>query len=124
MRRFKLLNSKGQEWDLTNTKESFLQNPSGLGVSRGIDSISAGLDWIVTDNQVDQQTISGEIALKGYDKYSNFIKFCAHTPLTFCYKPMDKWYYRTCLIEKLEKTEINFGTRWLICPVDFLCLSA
>lgn len=123
MRRFKLINARGQEWDMS-VKESFFQNPSGLGVSRGIDSISAGLDWIVTDNQVEQQTVSGDILLKGYQKYSDFVRFCSYTPLTLCYMPLNKWFYRSCLIEKLEKSEINFGQYWLVCPVDFLCLTA
>lgn len=123
MRKFKLINIRGQEW-LMNNKESFFQNPSGLGVRRKIESIAAGLDWIETDNQVEQQTVSGEIVLKGYQKYLDFVRFCTAAPLTLCYMPMDKWYYRTCKVEILEKTEINLGNHWLICPVDFLCSSA
>ena len=121
MRRFKLINAVGAEYDLSS-KQSFLQNPSGLGVSRSIDSISAGYDWIVTDNQVDQKPVSGEIVFLGYAKYTEFVRFCSYTPLTLCYAPLTKWYYRTCQIEQIDKTEINFGTKRLLCPVDFLCL--
>lgn len=122
MRQFKLLNAKGEQWDLT-TKDSWFQNPSGLGLEQSISSIKAGYDWVETDHKIEQQTISGEIVFSGYRRYAEFIRFCYHAPLTLCYRPLDKWYYRTCKLDGIRKTEINFGHQRLLCPVDFLCLS-
>lgn len=122
MRKFKLINARNEEWDLS-VKSSWLQDPSGLGLSRDIPGISAGYDWIETDNQLEQQTVSGDLVIKGYALYVDFVRFCSHTPLTLGYKPLDKWYYRTCQLERIQKSEINFGSRWLICPIDFLCTS-
>jgi len=47
VRQFKLLNAKGEQWDLT-TKDSWFQNPSGLGLEQSISSIKAGYDWVET----------------------------------------------------------------------------
>ncbi len=123
MRRFKLINARSDEW-LLNDKDSFFQNPSGLGLRRRIDSIAAGNDWIETRNKLEQQTVSGEIVFKGYYKYQEFVRFCSFTPLVLCYMPLDQWYYRNCTVELLEKTEINLGVSRMICPVDFLGTSA
>lgn len=123
MRRFKLINSQGVEWDLTR-KSSWLQDPSGLGMSRAISTLPAGHGWIETDNRLERQMVSGDIVLSGYEVYSDFTRFCAQSPLTFCYKPLNKWYYRSCHLAKIGKTEINFGNKGLICPVDFICTSA
>lgn len=123
MRRFKLINVRNEEWAM-DTEESFLQNPSGLGLRRRIESVSAGYDWIETQNQLEQQTVSGEIVLKGYRMYQEFVRFCSLAPLILCYMPLDKWYYRNCTVEILEKTEINMASSRMICPVDFLCTSA
>lgn len=123
MRKFKLINSLGAEWDLT-AKQSWFQNPSGLGLSRSISSIPAGYDWIETEKRLEQQKVSGDIVFRGYAVYSEFIRFCSFSPLTLCYKPLDKWYYRACQLGRIGKTEINFGNRGLLCPVDFVCFSA
>lgn len=123
MRRFKLINALGAEWDLSS-KASWLQSPSGLGLSRTISSIPAGYDWIATENHLEQQTVSGDVVFGSYQLYTDFIRFCAHAPLTLCYLPAKKWYYRSCELTRIGKTEINFGVHRLLCPVDFLCLSS
>jgi hypothetical protein len=119
MRRFKLINAIGAEFDL-NCRDSFFQHPDGLGFSRSIQSSRAGYDYIITDDELDQKTPNGEIVFKTYEKYTEFVNFCAHSPLILCYMPASKWFYLDCRITRLEKSEkVN---RKLICPVDFLAL--
>lgn len=120
MRKFKLINSSGAEFDLMD-KTAFFQSASGLGLQRNIDSVQAGYDFIETDNELDQHTVSGEIAFGDYERYADFVRFCAKSPLVFCYQPINRWYFINCTISKLEKGEIQSAR--LVCLVDFLCYS-
>lgn len=122
MRRFKLINAKGAEWDLTSTA-SFFQNVGGLGFAREIKTIRAGHDFIVTQDNAKQKSPNGEIVFKGYDTYREFAAFIAHTPLILGYMPENKWYYIKCKVGSLGKTEKDRTTRRLICPIDFIALS-
>lgn len=121
MRYFKLLDASGSEYDLTTTGALF-SSPSGLGFNKNFDTMNAGYDWLELDNEMEEKVVSGEIVFSGYAEYSNFIAFCQGT-LTLCYKPMNKWYYITCKLSRIDKGEIDFKSRRLICAVDFLCFS-
>jgi hypothetical protein len=120
MRRFKLINANGVEFDMNNAP-AFFQNPGGLGFSKNIESMPAGYDFIETNNELDQKIIPGEMVFKSYEGYAGFISFCSKTPLVLCYAPSSKWYYISCKVQKIDKPEIK--ARKLICPIDFLCLS-
>jgi hypothetical protein len=117
MREFKLINSIGAELDLMDT-DNFFSSPSGLGFEHDLEYVSAGYSFLETDDQLSQKVISGEIVFKGYTEYTTFLDF-ATPPLTFCYKPSSTWFYITCKIQKLGKSEIK--DHKLICPVDFIC---
>jgi hypothetical protein len=120
MRKFKLINAFGAEMDLNDT-ENFFQNPGGLGFSRSINTSRAGHDFIITDDELDQKTLNGEIVFKTYDKYMEFVNFCAHSPLILAYMPSEKWYYLDCRVARIDKGEKE--RRRLICPIDFIALS-
>lgn len=128
MRRFKLINGNGSEYDMNDTA-SFFQNVDGLGFERKIESAQAGYDFIETDNEPVQKRPRGEMSFKrtatktAYEKYQEFIAFCAVRPLVLCYMPTSTWYFIDIKIERIGKTEIDRMTRRLICPVDFLGLS-
>lgn len=121
MRKFKLINSDGSEFDLMR-RDAFFSDPSGLGMDRSFEQIAAGYDFIETDSELEQKTISGEMVFAGYAQYTEFIAFCAKSPLTFCYMPANEWFYVSCKIEKIEKGEID-QSRVLLCGIDFLCFS-
>ena len=80
VRQFKLINALGQEFDLMR-KDAFFQTPSGLGFSVDFDVEPVGYDWIETDSQIDQKTVSGELVFTKYQGYQEFIRFCSLSPL-------------------------------------------
>jgi hypothetical protein len=124
MRRFKLINGEGTAYDLS-IPASFLQSVDGLGLSRTIKSVQAGYDFIETENELEQKTISGDISFKGltgYSEYQAFIDFCSVLPLTFCYMPESTWYYIDVTVKRIKKAEIDRKRKQLICPIDFLCM--
>ena len=136
MRRFKLVNSAGEELDIT-TKEVFFHEPSGLGFEEDNDFRQIGDFWLLNRTGRNQGTVSGNLIFTDYgndgpyDKYWTFAKFAGKTPLTLFYNPYrsiineddeeDKdSYRRTVRVSRLEKTELE-NTGALNCPVEFSC---
>ncbi len=122
MRKFKLINADGQEFDLMR-KDAFFSTPSGLGFKKGFDIAVSGYSFIETDNVLEQKEISGEMIFKGYKEYNEFSKFITKLPLKLCYKPLDTWYYIDCKVSQLDKDEISYSSKRLICKIDYLCFS-
>lgn len=122
MRQFKLINSRGETFDLMN-HDAYFRNPDGLGASHTITVIAAGRDFTEVDDDLNQQTIPGEMVFSSYAEYVTFSRFCMYAPLTFWYKPTTQWYYRECKLSKIDKGEIETGTSKLISPVDFMCFT-
>lgn len=123
-RRFKLINAIGEEYDLCDTRH-FFSNPDGLGFEKEITSSQTG-DFFVPVNQKNrQQTITGEIIFSGYEEYASFKEFVAGDDLIFSYCPAfcETWYYRSCVVKALKKSEISPSTQHLHCNIDFLCFS-
>lgn len=124
MRKFKLINGNGAEFDL-NSPIAFFQNPDGLGAAKNIQSVQSGYDFIKTKDEPAQKNITGEIAFKkatAYEKYQEFSDFCTAEPLVLCYMPISKWYYIDIELQSIGKSEIGMESRRLICPVSFLAL--
>ena len=119
MRRFKLINAEGAEWDL-NDPSAFFQNPDGLGLERDIQSIAAGDYWIEIDDEPTQKKPNGEMVFKTYELYAEFVQFCAKSPLVLGYAPMSTWHYLDCKLQRLGKSEKDRTMRRLVCPVDFV----
>ena len=117
MRKFKLINSAGAEYDL-NGLDHFFQSPAGLGITRKYSATNIGDYYIQTDNIMSQKKVSGEIVFKDYQYYSDFVSFIGDGNLTLCYCPIaPTWYYLDCAISKLNKTELEVGR--LFCSIDF-----
>ena len=53
MRKFKLQNNVGAEWDLMD-KTSYLNAPGGLGFGKTYSTIQAGSAWLVSDDFLNQ----------------------------------------------------------------------
>lgn len=123
-RQFKLINSVGAEYDLCNARHRFI-SPDGLGFSKSFDSLQVGSVFVLAESNLNQQPITGEIVFKAYSDYSDFVKFIATGNLTIAYQPRDftTWYYRSCTVKSLGKSEIDPNTHRLHCNVDFLCFS-
>ena len=60
MRKFKLQNSVGAEWDLMD-KTAYFNAPGGLGFGKTYSTIQAGSAWLVSDEFLNQYAVTGEI---------------------------------------------------------------
>ena len=123
-RQFKLINSVEAEYDLCHLDHA-LYSPDGLGFSKSHDSVQVGSAFAMVEERLNQQTITGEMIFKGYEKYSEFKDFISDSDLTLAYQPIynSTWYYRSCRVKELKKGEISPTTHRLHCAIDFLCFS-
>lgn len=123
-RLFKLINEVGAEYDLTD-QNHFFASPDGLGFEREFSVMQTGDAFVSLENKLRQQKITGEIIFLDYERYSEFSKFIAGQLLTIAYCPagMTTWYYRSCKVVSLKKSEISSSTGRLHCNVDFICFS-
>ena len=123
-RQFKLINEIGAEYDLIDPTH-FFAYPDGLGFEREFSVMQTGDVFVSLENKLRQQKVTGEMIFLDYEKYSEFRKFIANQMLTLAYRPvgMPSWYYRSCKVESLKKSEISSSTGRLHCNVDFICFS-
>lgn len=123
-RQFKLINSVGAEYDLCDVRHLFV-SPDGLGFARNYESLQAGSSFVLIEDLLEQQTITGEMIFADYEEYSAFAKFIKNDGMKLAYCPanFDIWYYRSCQVESLKKSEISHTTNRLHCNVDFCCFS-
>ncbi len=121
MRYFKLVNSRGAEWDLM-ARDGFFHAPSGLGFARSISTLRAGNDWLPSNEFLNQKTPSGEMVFFSYESYQRFVSFISYDePLFLMYQPTRKWYRCRCKVSKLEKGDMT-NPGLLVCPIVFSCL--
>lgn len=118
MRRFKLINALGAEYDLMD-KNHFFNSPDGLGFAKDIEYARIGNYYKELENYSDQKKPNGEIIFNDYTEFQAFNLFISKTPLKLCYKPLETWYYIDCSVTKLEKSEIDRNSGKLICDIDF-----
>lgn len=117
MRQFKLINAKGQEFDLMR-KDAFFNSPAGLGFTLNITTATIGNAFIPLSNEYEPQPVSGEMVFAGYEQYKEFIDFLTDE-VTFAYNPVNTWYYMDCAASVIAKGEIDVNTDRLLCGVDF-----
>lgn len=122
MRRFKLTNGAGRNFDLMR-RDAFLNAPSGLGFSRSVSSLFVGDAWLTQEDNPQQSEASGDMVFAGYEQYKEFCEFIAEGGLSLWYAPLSVWYSAPCLITSMGKTEIETSRR-LVCPIVFLLESA
>lgn len=128
-RRFKFI-SGNDTFDLSKPYESFLVSPKGLGISYTA-SYGSPTDGFFqhTNRESEQRTVAGEIAFNTaanpYKMYRSLVEFIikAGSDLRFGYAPDgEHFYYASCEVSKLEKTEIQrFGS--LVCAIEIKLLS-
>lgn len=121
IRQFNMTNANGVVFDLMR-KDAFLHEPEGLGWGLEKTVMRAGDGYIVTDTQPLEPAPSGEMVFLGYAQYEEFLKFCKVGGLVLGYKTVGAWRYLDVSIE-IDKTEIDYDSHRLLCPVDFTALS-
>ena len=140
MRKFWLENSDGKVWDLTPKnpyieKSSFFADPSGLGIKTKISSFEVENTSFIESIETQSQTISGDLYFANYDHFRKFFFFLVNVNskktlklyystegYSYDYKFESEW-YRQVLISEIQKTEIDYKTGFLKCPIKFNCLS-
>lgn len=118
MRRFKLINSVGAEWNLMS-KSAYFNTPDGLGFSTASEYMRIGSTYQLISTITDQKVVTGSMVFASYQMYSDFAGFIANTPLRLAYMPMSEWAYMDCEVSKLDKSEIDVTTGRLLCNIDF-----
>lgn len=119
MRKFKLINANGEEFDLMR-KDAFFHAPEGLGIGKKYEFMRSGTAYEPTELYSAQKTVSGEIVFSSYETYNEFIRFIAYTPLQLAYMPLKEWAYLDGYIVVLDKPEISENTNRLICAIEYL----
>lgn len=115
MRYFKLINSKGDELNITS-QSIFFHEVEGLGFEEETSFRRIGQTWWLNSALLRQTPITGKISftdLEGFDPYilfNDFYLFVNKAPLTLVYYPrgLDQTSYRKQVrVTKLEKSELN-----------------
>lgn len=123
MRKFKIKNSLGAEFDLMR-KDAFFHSPDGLGISYTTGTMNAGEGVFIETSRIeDQHFPTGEMVFQGYEQYNEFARFMESDGLVLCYSPMGSWQYMDIKLGSLGKSEIDASTRRLICPINFIGLT-
>ena len=105
MRKFRLQNAIGTQWDLT-VEDSFLSNPKGLGGERKTTYAQIGNRWIGMEDVQKQKNITGKVVFETYEKFHEFCIFAQHRPLTLIYVAAGTYMLQVS-IEKIGKSEIE-----------------
>ena len=124
-RKFKLLNSKGEEYTLTEKNfKVFANNPQGLGFSKSLSTIRLGDEEILLYSMINLETINFELLFYDdklsdkYQKYLEFMRFISFKPILLYYQRPNSfdWYRRSIEIVSLGKTEVDYNDSMLHCP--------
>ncbi len=122
MREFKLLNGKGQEYNLNDTN-SFMYDPKGLGFGSECEFSRVGKEFIPIKENPTQALPSAMITFSDYTFYDKFKAFCHVGDLILAYKQINTWIYLDVVISSLELSEIDKATKRIDCPIQFTALS-
>ena len=123
VRKFKLINNDGAEYDLT-TRSAFLHEPAGLGFSRDTTFQRLGNTHVILDDAFAQGEITGQVFFPepgAYDRYFEFIRFCRNEPIYLLYKPAEREFRRQVILSDVGKEELGPGG--LDITVMFKCLT-
>lgn len=122
VRKFKLINSEGAEWDLMRN-DGFLYAPEGLGISQDNEYLRVGTTYELIQRLSAQKTINFQMIFSSYAVYREFSRFIVYAPLKLAYMPINEWAYIDGDITALDKGEFNPNTRKLECPGTFTATS-
>lgn len=121
IRTFTLINEYGQTYALNDVRTGFLMNPSGLGYAINRNYTLFGSEWIKSDDQIEQTTITGTIVFGSdnpYQRAHEFVEFVmTSSDLTLSYQTDAGTYYKDVDINRYSKTEIG-AANTLQCEVE------
>ncbi len=117
MRKFKLMNSRGEAFDLMR-RDAFFSVPDGLGFEETIEFARMGDQYVDTYHYATQMVVSGEMRFAGYQQYKEFIRFITDD-LVLMYSPLDTWYETDCILQSMTKGELENTSGHLVCTVSF-----
>ena len=120
VRKFKLINSTGQEWDLM-CRDSFLFEPDGLGLDKENEYMRIGSTYEMVQEIPSQKEISFTMIFKTYEGYRQFASFITYKPLKLAYKPYasSDWGYLDGSLTSVSKSEIEYDSHRLKCECTF-----
>ena len=128
VRKFKLVNEKGQEFSLMDIeKYCLLTEPSGLGYSYSTEYEQLENNFLINLRRLEQGLITGSANFSHYDNFMSFVNFIESAKkLKFVYsvpyQSESKVYYRDINIKSLGKSEKQ--TNGIISEaVEFDCIS-
>lgn len=116
MRKFKLINEKGQEFSLMR-RDAFFSSPSGLGFTLNTTLTTVGRYFVVTDREFQNTKISGEMEFAGYAQYNEFTEFLTEK-IKLGYAPLGEWFFVDGSVTGITKTEIDSDTGRLFCSIE------
>lgn len=122
VRKFKLINSRGSEWDLMR-KDGFLFEPDGLGLGKNNEYMRAGSTYELIEEVPAQKSVSFTMVFSSYSVYSAFADFIVFAPLKLAYMPGSEWAYLDGNITAVSKSEIDKNNRRLLCSCTFTATS-
>lgn len=121
IRTFTLINEYGQTYALNDVRTGFLMNPAGLGYAINRNYTLFGSEWIKSDDQIEQTTITGTIVFGSdnpYQRAHEFVEFVmTSSALTLSYQTDAGIYYKDVDINRYSKTEIGVANT-LQCEVE------
>lgn len=121
IRTFTLINEYGQTYALNDVRTGFLMNPAGLGYAINRNYTLFGSEWIKSDDQIEQTTITGTIVFGSdnpYQRAHEFVEFVmTSSALTLSYQTDAGIYYKDVDINRYSKTEIG-AANTLQCEVE------
>ena len=122
MRKFKLINAIGAEWDLMQ-KDGWLYAPNNLGFNRTFSTLRVGYDYLISEEFLDEKYPSGEMIFLTYQQFQNFVSFVTNDdPMYLYYSTNGVWYRCRCKVASLSKSEMQ-QPGLLQCPITFQCLT-
>lgn len=122
VRKFKLINSTGAEWNLMR-KDAFLHEPDGLGIGKENEYMRAGSTYEMIEEVPAQKSVSFDMVFASYSIYQQFANFIVYAPLKLAYMPLNEWAYLDGTITSMTKTEISPDTHRLTCTCTFTATS-
>lgn len=127
-RKFWLINANNERYDLTEQQgNAFLDSPDNLGFSRSLNVLRLGNSEIVNSIETDLNSVTGDLIFykqtneTKYQNYFDFAQFIRFQPLFLYYLPPNTVYpyYAEVYVLSLGKSEVNYSTGVLSCPVTY-----
>lgn len=113
VRKFSLINEKGQEYSLMDIKNyCLLTDPSGFGYGYESEYEQLGNTFITAIRTIAQGQINGTLNFLNYDNYRKLVKFIQSSSslkieYTIPYQNGEKTFYKDVVLRSLSKTQIQ-----------------